>query len=152
MRVEIKRRLPVSSKKAFDYLADFRTWPMWYSGVLEIVDPDSAAWDKKGDSVRFAYTLLGRRLEGEAFLDVIEEAEYVKMHSTMPMVGWVSLEWVHEDVDEEAFTLVGIMETDEPTKVFGKLIDRMVVPKILERDLTTTFDNLEETFALGVPD
>ncbi len=152
MRVEIKRRLPVPSKKAFDYLADFRTWPMWYSGVLEIVDPDSAAWDKKGDSVRFAYKLLGRRLEGEAFLDVVEEAEYVKMHSTMPMVGEVSHEWIYEDVDEDEFTLVGIMETDEPTRVFGKLIDRMVVPKILERDLTTTFENLEETFALGVPD
>ena len=152
MRVEIKRTFPVPRKKAFDYLDDFHTWPMWYSGVLEILDADTAAWDKQGDMVRFAYKLLGRRLEGQTFLDEVDDGAYVKMHSTMPMVGEVRHEWIYEDAGEGAFTLIGIMETDEPTKVFGKLIDRTVVPKILERDLTTTFENLEQTFALGVPD
>lgn len=152
MRVEIMRTFPVPRKKAFDYLDDFHTWPMWYSGILEIIDPEKAAWEKKGDKVRFAYKLLGRRVEGESTLEEVKEAEYVKMTSSVPTVGDIHQEWTYADAGDGAFSLKVIMETDEPTKFFGKLIDKMVIPKFLEKDLLTTFEHLEETFAVGVPE
>lgn len=151
MRVEMMRTYPVPRKKAFDYLDDFTTWPTWYAGMLEIIDPDQAAWAAVGDKVRFAYKLLGRRLEGECTLKEVQEAELVKFTATIPMVGDVNQEWHYEDAEENAFALKVILETDESDNFFGAVIDKMVIPRILERDLKHTLDNLQETFVMGVP-
>lgn len=151
MRVELMRTYPVPRKKAFDYLDDFTTWPTWYTGMLEIVEPAMAAWSSPGDKVRFAYKLLGRRIEGECTLEEVREAELVKFTATIPMVGNVHQEWWYGEAGEGAFTLRVVMETDEPTNLFGKAIDRMVVPRVLERDLRVTLEHLEETFAMGIP-
>ncbi len=152
MRIELMRTYPVPRKKAFDYLDDFTTWPTWYAGMLEIVDPQEAAWSLAGDKVRFAYKLLGRRLEGECTLEEAREADLVKFTATIPKVGDVHQEWFYGDAGEGAFTLKVIMETDEPTSFFGKVIDKTVIPRMLERDLRHTLDHLEETFAMGIPD
>ena len=151
MRVELMRTYPVPRKKAFDYLDDFTTWPTWYAGMLEIIEPDTAAWSASGDKVRFAYKLLGRRLEGECTLEEVRDGELVKFTATIPMVGDVHQEWSYSDAGESAFTLKAVMETAEPTSFFGKVIDKMVIPRVLERDLRHTLDNLEETFAMGIP-
>lgn len=152
MRKEISRTFPVPRKKAYDYLVDFHNWPLWYSGLIEILEPDTAAWAMPGDKVGFVYKLLGRRLEGECLLEEMEPAEYVKMTTSMPAVGETHFEWFYSDAGDDSVTLRAIMETEEPTRLFGKLIDKTVLPKFLERDLTSTFDHLEETFAVGIPD
>ena len=151
LRIELMRTYPVPRKKAFDYLDDFKTWPTWYAGMLEIIAPDEAAWSEAGDKVRFAYKLLGRRLEGECTLKEVHEGELVKFTATTPMVGDVHQEWFYGDAGESAFTLKVIMEIDEPTSFFGKVINKMVIPRVLERDLRHTLDHLEETFAMGIP-
>ncbi len=152
MRIELMRTYPVPRKKAFDYLDDFTTWPTWYAGMLEILEPDKAAWNEAGDKVRFAYKLLGRRLEGECTLEEVREAELVKFTAKVPAVGDVHQEWFYRDAGEGAFTLRVILETEEPTSFFGKVIDKMVIPRVVERDLRSTLDSLEETFAIGIPE
>lgn len=152
MRVDLTKTFPVPRKKAFDYLDDFRTWPSWYAGMLEIIEPDKALWSSPGDKVRFAYKLLGRRLEGECTLEEVREAEFVKFTATIPTVGDVHQEWYYSDAGDAAFSLRVIMETTEPTSFFGKVIDKMVIPRVLERDLRNTLDALEETFAVGIPE
>ena len=151
MRIELKRTYPVPLKKAFDYLDDYTTWPAWYTGVLEILHPEKCAWDKPGDEVHFAYKLLGRRLEGVCTLEEIREYEFVKFMSKMPAVGIVHFEWMYEDAGHEAFTLTAVMETEEITNFFGKILDKTLIPRMLERDLRMTLDNLADTFALGIP-
>lgn len=151
MRVELKGTFAVPRKKAFDYLDDFTTWPTWYAGMLEIIEPDKATWSAAGDKVRFAYKLLGRRLEGECTLEEVHEAELVKFTATIPMVGDVHQEWFYSDAGDDAFTLKVILETEEATSFFGKVIDKMVIPRVLERDLRHTLEHLEETFAIGIP-
>jgi hypothetical protein len=145
------RTFPVPRKKAFDYLDDFTTWPTWYAGMLEIIEPETAAWNEAGDKVRYAYRLLGRRIEGECTLEEIREAELAKFTAKAPMVGDVHQEWAYSDAGDSAFTLKVTMETDEPTSFFGKVIDKMVIPRVLERDLRHTLDHLEEIFAMGIP-
>ena len=152
MRTEITRTFPVPRKKAYDYLIDFNTWPLWYTGLLEILEPEKASWEKPGDEVPYSYKLLGRRLEGRVVLEELEPAEYVKMMSTIPAVGESHFEWFYSDEGEDSFKLKVVLETEEPTKLFGKVIDKTFLPKMLERDLKSTFDHLEETFALGIPD
>jgi uncharacterized protein YndB with AHSA1/START domain len=151
LRVELTRTYPVPRKKAFDYLDDFTTWPTWYTGILEILEPDNAVWNTAGDKVHFAYRLLGRRLEGECTLTEVRDGELVKFTATMPMVGEVHQEWFYSNAGEDACTLKVSAETAEPTSYFGKVIDKMVIPRALERDLRHTLDNLEETFAMGIP-
>jgi len=151
MRVELMRTFPVARKKAFDYLDDFTTWPTWYAGMLEIIEPDKARWSAAGDKVRFAYKLLGRRLEGECTLEEVHEAELVKFTATIPTVGDVHQEWFYRDAGDDAFTLKVVLETEEATSFFGKVIDKMVIPRVLERDLRHTLEHLEETFAIGIP-
>lgn len=151
MRVELTRTYPVPRKKAFDYLDDFTTWPTWYSGMMEIIEPDKASWDTPGDKVRFAYKLLGRRVEGVCTLEDIDEAALVRFTATLPTVGDVHQEWTYRDAGDGAFTATVTMETAEPTSFFGKIIDSMVIPRLLERDLRHTLDSLEDTFAMGIP-
>ncbi len=152
MRIELTRTFPVPLKKAFDYLDDYTTWPAWYSGMIEILHDDKCAWAKPGDEVHFAYKLLGRRLEGLCILEEMREYELVKLTSKMPAVGDVRFEWKYEEAGDESFTLNTIMETDEPTSFFGKIVDKTVIPRMLERDLRHTMEHLEDTFALGIPD
>ncbi len=152
MRVELNRTFPVPRKKAFDYLDDFRTWPSWYSGMMEIVEPESAMWSAPGDRVRFAYKLLGRRLEGESTLEEVREAEFVKFTASIPTVGDVHQEWYYRDAGDADFNLRVVLETTEPTSFFGKVIDKAVIPRVIERDLQNTLDSLQETFAFGIPE
>ena len=152
MRKEITRTFPVPRKNAYDYLVDFHTWPLWYTGVIEILEPEKAVWEKPGDIVRYAYKLLGRRMEGQVVLEEMDPAVYVKMMSTIPTVGESHFEWFYSDAGDDSFTLKVVMETEEPTKLFGKIIEKTLLPKLLERDLMSTFDHLDETFALGIPE
>ena len=63
MKFEEKIEFPISLKEMWDFSMDFNEWPLWYSGMLEIVEPEKGAWSKPGDSVRIAYKMLGRRIE-----------------------------------------------------------------------------------------
>jgi hypothetical protein len=151
MHVEMTRTFPVARKKAYDYLSDFTTWPAWYVGVLEIIDPDTAAWEKPGDQVRYYYRMLGRRIESVNTLEELREAEFVRFTAKSP-VAEVHFEWTYTDAGEDTFSANVIMETNEPTNFFGRIIDKMVIPRMLERDLKHTFDNVEEMFAVGIPE
>lgn len=153
MRIEQVRTYPGDKKKVFDYLNDFRNWPTWRSGIMEIIEPDKAAWSEPGDKVRFAYRLLGRRIEAECILDEVREAEYERYTATSPL-GDMHEEWFYADAGDDgepAFTLKGVIETDEPTSVFGRVVDKMVVPRVLERDLIHSLDNFEMILEIGLP-
>lgn len=151
MRVELTRTFRSEPKKVFDYLTDVRTWPTWYSGVMEIIDADEASWSTPGDKVRFAYKLLGRRVEGESTLDVVREAEYIRFSARLPLVGTVVQEWTYGEVFDGEFPMRVVFESEEPNSFFGSAIDKMVIPRVLERDLIHTLDQLEEIFAIGIP-
>ena len=146
MRTDMTRTYPVPLKKGFDYIDDFKTWPDWYVGMTEILEPEKGAWHIAGDEVRFAYKLLGRRLEGKAILDEYRETELVKFHTEVPGLPVVYFEYHYREAGEAAFVLKVIMETEEPTSFFGKAIDRMLLPVALERDLRHSLENLDTIF------
>jgi hypothetical protein len=146
MQTDMTRTYPVPLKKGFDYADDFKTWPDWYVGMAEILEPEKGAWRAAGDEVRFAYKLLGRRLEGKAILDEYRETELVKFHTEVPGLPVVYFEYHYREAGEAAFVLKVIMETEEPTSFFGKAIDRMLLPVALERDLRHSLENLDTIF------
>jgi hypothetical protein len=151
MRTEATLRIPIPRKEVYDYLIDPRTWTFWMAGLIDVTDPDNTRWEQPGDTILCGYRLLGRKMETRVSLDENQPAQYVKVHATTA-VGSVTQEWFYSDAGETSTTLRAIYETDEATNFFGKIIDRTVIPKAIERDLKATMGNLEQIFTMGIPD
>lgn len=152
MRVELSREFPIPLKQAYDYLMDPSLIPAWRVGMIEILDPEHAAWNTPGDRFRFAYRLLGRRIEGVCVLDELQEAELVRFTASIPGLPTVHEAWYYRPIDNDSFELKTVQETDEATNFFGKVIDSTLLPQVIRRDLERTLDNLEDIFSMGVPD
>ena len=144
------RRYRVERNEAFAYLTNPNTWPDYYSGIIQINDADSATFEQVGDTVSFTYSLLGRRLEGRATIDEIREGELVRHTATIPGLPDVLQTWEYRDADS-GFSLEVTMTTEESTSFLDKTIDRLVIPRALQRDVERTLDKLEDVFALGIP-
>lgn len=152
MRTEMSRQFPVPLKQAYDYLIDPKKIPEWRVGVIEMIEPESALWQTAGDRIKLAYRLLGRRVESECVLDEVKEHELVRLTAHTPGVPTLHETWLYSPIGEEALALKVVQETEEATTFLGKTIDRMVLPRILEKDLKRTLDNLEDIFTYGLPD
>jgi len=148
MRTEVSRTFPIPLKKGFDYIDDFRLWPDWYTGITKIVEPETGTWMEPGDSVKFHYRMLGRRMDGVLTLDERLPGELVRMHSEILGLPNVHFDYHYKSTGPEAFTLKIVMEVDEeqPVAFFGKVLDKLLLPRTLERDLKHSLDHLEEIF------
>ena len=152
MRVEMSREFSVPLKQAYDYLMDIKTIPDWRVGVIEMIEPEWASWHMPGDRMRLAYRVLGRRVESECTLEENKEAELVRFTTRTPRLPSVHESWHYTPKGQDAFELKVIQETEEAESFFGKVIDRMLLPRVIEKDLARTLDNLEDMFSMGVPD
>jgi len=150
VRTELTHLFPVPLKKGFDYIDDFRMWPSWYVGMTEITAPETCAWIEPGDEVRFGYKLLGRHLEGVAILEERKVGELARFRTEVPGLPVIHFVYDYSEAGPEAFELKVAMETEEPTSFFGKTIDRMVLPRMIERDLAGSLENLHEIFVAGL--
>ena len=151
MRFEEKREFPISLKEMWDFTMDFKGWPMWYAGMLEIVEPEKAAWAKPGDTVRIAYKLLGRRIEYSCTVSEWKEHELLAFVAEPPALPAANFSWHWRPLGEDRAELTVELETEEPTSFFGKVIEKTQVPRIYHKDLVRTLSNLEEIAAVGLP-
>ena len=153
MRIEVTRTFPVPLKTGWDYLQKWAEIPNWREGVIEIFNPETA-WSKPGDGQRFAYRLLGRRVEGTSTLEEFREGELerftVRMSGLPAFLPAFHEEWHYAAAGEGAFTLKVVQETEPATSFLGKAIGEMLAPKVAERDLRRSLDNLQDVFASGV--
>ena len=147
MHTEVTRTYPVAVKIGFDYCDDFKTWPLWYSSMTGLIAPEKAKWLEPGDEVRFGYKLLGRRIEGVTILDESTDCVLVRFHTEIPGLPVVHFAYHYAGIEPERFELRVEMETEEPTSFFGRTVDRMLMPRALERDLRASLDNLADIFA-----
>ena len=85
-------------------------------------------------------------------MDELREAELVRFTATMPGLPTVHEAWHYMAIDDNSFELKSVQETDEATNFFGKVIDRTLLPRVIQRDLERTLDNLDDIFSIGVPD
>ena len=149
-RVELTQKFPVEAQKAWDYMNDPHHWAEWFVNLLSVENPD-ARWAEPGDRVRFIYRLLGRKLEGECIIDGREAPTLISYTARIPGMPDVHHTWWHLEAPGPMVTTTVVLETEEPTSYFGKVVDRMLIPRALERDLRRTLDNLADLFSMGVP-
>ncbi|MBT8198079.1 MAG: SRPBCC family protein, partial [Acidimicrobiia bacterium] len=127
------------------FVDDPKTWPTWYSGMTEILDSEDYAWDKVGDSVKVAYSVLGRQLDLTCTIEEHDEFKLVRflceVPDPLPDAMWT---WRWTELGEDRLALTVTMEAEATTNWFGKIIDKMVLPRIYQRDLVASLDNLAE--------
>jgi hypothetical protein len=141
---------PVERVQAFAYLTNPSTWTDYYSGIVEIDDPE-ATFDSVGDTVGFTYSLLGRRLKGSATIDEVRSGELIRHTARVEGLPDVHQTWEYRDAGNGCSVEV-TMTTEESASFLGKTIDRFVIPRALGRDIARTLDKIEDVFALGVPE
>lgn len=150
MHTELTHTYPVSLSRGFGYIDDFHTWPRWYVGMCEIVEPDEASWTEPDDQVRFAYTLLGRRVEGVAVLEERVESKLARFRTEVPGLPVVHFAYHYTGIARDMFELAVEMDTDETGRFYGTDVDRTLVPKAIERDMGRSLENLEDIFGAGL--
>ncbi|MCP4225027.1 MAG: SRPBCC family protein [Actinomycetia bacterium] len=151
MKFEEKREFPVSLKEMWDFTMDFHEWPLWYAGMLGIVEPEMGAWAKPGDSVRIAYKMMGRRIEYTCTVSEWKEHELLDFVAEPPALPAAHFRWHWQPLGEGRAQVIVELETDEPTTFFGKVIEKTQIPRIYHRDMVRSLDNLEEIAMTGIP-
>ena len=149
--VELTHTYPVELQKAWDYITDPHHWADWFVNLLSVEDPDKR-WTEPGDMVKFIYRLLGRKLEGELVIDERQAPTLLSYTAKIPGMPDIHQTWRHVEAPGPVVTTTVVQETEEPTSFFGKVVDRMLIPRALERDLRRTLDNLADMFSMGVPE
>jgi hypothetical protein len=150
VHAELTRTYPVPVEQGFDFIDDFHSWPSWYVGMSEIIEPEQASWHDPGDEVRFRYALLGRHVEGVAILEDRSAAEMARFRTEVPGLPVFHFTYQYSKIGRDSFELDVTMDTDEPTSLFGKAVDRTLLPRTVERDVERSLENLEDIFGAGL--
>ena len=152
MRIELSNTLPGRLNEGFEYLCEIVHWPNWYSGLTGITgEPHGGRWSDPGDTVSFYYMVLGRPLEGKIVLTEMRRYELVRSVANVSGLPEVHQEYRFAEASEGSFLLTVILETEEQTRFRGQVVDRLLLPHALERDLKRTMENLKDIFAFGLP-
>lgn len=147
-QVTATRSFPAPRKEAFEFLTEPRNWPRFYSNLTDV--DGGSSWSAAGDKATFGYSILGRRVEATATLEEFVYGELVRHTVQIPGLPEVHQEWVYDD-DDGGFTVEVTMNTPETGSFLGKAIDRLLIPRALNRDLDRTLENMEGMFGLGIP-
>lgn len=141
---------PVERTAAFEFLTDPTNWPLFYSGLTGLVGDEPQSLARKGDEVRFRYSVLGRSLEATAVAEEVVPGERLRHTVSVAGLPDVHQEWVYTD-EPGGFALQVTMNTGPTDSFFGRAIDRFLVPRVLQRDLEKTLENMEQMFSVGIP-
>ena len=152
MRIEQTNTFPVPLREGFDFLREVDHWPYWSSGVTEIREgPVGGSWGKPGDTISFCYEMLGRRLTGRVVMKEMREYDLVRSVVTISQLPEVHQEYCYTAADEGSFLLKVALETEESTNFLGRVVEGILLPRIMERDLKRSMVNLQDIFATGIP-
>jgi hypothetical protein len=131
-------------KRLFDHTTDPDNWPSYYNGMLEVLPFDR--FEEPGDTVTARYRILGRVTNVEATLLERRPAELIHLRADATGLPSVEHTWTFEDTDDGTRVTV-TMQTPEVDSWLGRALDRLVLPRQLERDMRCSLDNLEDRLA-----
>lgn len=146
-RVELTRRIGVDRGDLFRLVMEPVRWPSFYNNLLAIAE--DARFEEPGDRVGLEYWMLGRRVEAVVLLNAIEPPTSVELEARIPGSVTSRQWWVfHSEGDR---TLVSTrLEVEDVTDWFGMPIDRYLVARTLQADLSRTLDNLADLVTVGL--
>jgi hypothetical protein len=140
IRVEEHRRFGVPVERGFDYVTDTANWPAYWPDFEGVEGGDD--WPQVGAHAVVRLRLLGRSTELQLTLRRFERprlVEYESRQSGLPDAR-------HErrfEPDGDGFEYGIVVEYEPRRGLAGRLLDRTVVRRAVERAARRTLDNLE---------
>jgi Polyketide cyclase / dehydrase and lipid transport len=144
MRIESSHRYDVPVDRGFAFITDTGNWPTFWPGYVRL-EPGSS-WGAKGDTARLLTRILGRERELTMTITAFEPNRLVTYTSTQAGLPDARHER-HFEADGDGFVYRLVVEV-EPRSGLRGFLDRVVLPRGIERAFTNTFEALEREFAL----
>ena len=138
-RVEAEHRYDLSVERGFAYITDTANWSRFWPGYVRL--EEGSSWGATGDTARLATRLLGRERELTMTITAFEPNRLVTYTSTQPGLPDAHHER-HFEPDGEAFVYRLVVEY-EPRGGAGGVLDRVLLPRAIQRAFRSTFEALE---------
>ncbi len=146
-RLELTRRIGMERKVLFGLVVEPVRWPIFYNNMVSVGEP--ARFERVDDQVEFEYRVLGRVVQAKAQLIKVHPSESVELEARVPPAVKSRQRW--EFRADGGGTLVSVrLEVNDVTNWFGVPVDRFVVGRALQADLSRTLDNLTDLVAVGL--
>jgi hypothetical protein len=143
LTITADRRFRFPLRAGFDYITDLRRWPEYWPNLVALA-PQSR-WSQPGDTARLTLRLAGRATELQMTLTRIVPYELVEYSSVQRGLPRARHErHFAEDADGFAYRIVVEIH---PRGGVRRPFDRLFVPRVVERTVLQTLDNLERRFA-----
>lgn len=146
-RVQLTRRIEMARGALFDMVTDPSRWPVFYNNMMSVCE--GSRFDQPGDRVGFQYRVLGRLVDAEARLIVLQAPEVVELEAQIPDALTTRQVWEFRN-DGEDTLVTARLESDDIAEWFGVPVDRYVVSRSLQGDLSRTLDNLSDLVSSGL--
>ena len=137
--VDMSREYPTERKALWDQLTDPEQLPTFYNNMIEA---RSERFTEPGDTVDVTYRLLGRNVAGTITLTDIVPGERLHVRGEIKGLPPVEHDWRYEDTDDGTRVSVRL-ETQEVESWLGRSLDRLLIPRQLEKDLSRSLDNID---------
>ena len=146
-KVELTRHYATERKDLFAYITRPEEWTRWYNNCIAVRRSD--AWTTPGDRAELTFRLVGKDIDVGMELREHVPGEHTRVRVRADGLPDVVQSWDLADADAGT-SLSVVLETEESTSFFGKVIDRFLLPKTIERDLARSLDNLHDQVAIGL--
>ena len=146
-KVELTRHYSTARGDLFAYITEPDEWARWYNNCIAVRRSD--AWTTPGDEADLTFRLVGRDIDVSMELREYVPGEHTRVRVRAEGLPDVVQTWDLENADGGTSMSV-VLETEESTSFFGKVIDRFLMPKTIERDLARSLDNLHDQVAIGL--
>ena len=140
--MQVTREYGVGRAQLYDFVADPQNWAM-YCNNLDGVDVYA------GDRATVSYRILGRVLEVDAAVLDARPGRRFHIELRGSELPGATYDWKLEDAQVGTKATV-TLEAEPVIEWFGVRVDRLTVPRALERDLTRSLENVEELIQLGI--
>jgi hypothetical protein len=144
IRVDLTRTFPVPAGKAFAFITDTANWNAFFPNFIRLRDPLHAKWNAPGDMVTVVIRILGRAVDVNMTLEVIETGKRVVYRSRQSGLP--------DARHERRFTALpdgfefGLGVAFDPRNGLRGLYDRFLVKPAVAGALRETVDNLDRVF------
>lgn len=144
--VEMSREYPVDTAELYEFCTDTRNWPSYYNNMI---DATGGKVQERGDTATCRYRLLGRTIEVEAEAVEATPGERIMLIARTAHLPDTEQDWRYATTADG--TRVDVrLHVPEVESWLGRTLDRLIIPRQLEKDLARSLDNLEALVQAGL--
>lgn len=146
--MEITHSVTAPLEGVFAYMAAAGNWPAFRAEIVDLADGAPRGLCRSGAEIGVVARLLGRRLPGRCTVQEFGERDRLVFSQCWPGVPDITQRWVFDET-EDGCTIRATLDVERKGRLFGAAVQAMFLPRVLERDLRWTLENVEAIFAVA---